>query len=381
MADRILTTHGGRLQRPEALTDAMNDDPKGRPSDDAAFANALRESVADTVREQRRDGVDIVNDGEFGKISWNAYLAGRLGGFERVGPPRSPMAGRDREAFPGFYREELPPERRYYRSPGRDDSSGPTWVCTGPVTYVGGDALREDVDNLTAALSDSDAPAGFMTSTAPGSVTWANRHYGSDVDYLTALADAMRVEYRTITDAGLTVQIDDPLLPTVWDRLAPGSDIEQYYEHCELRIDALNRALEGVPTEQVRLHICWGSWHGPHSTDVELRTVVPLLRKMNVGAYVFEAGNVRHEHEWDVWKDVDLGDTRLVPGVVSHATNVIEHPELVARRLLQFATVVDKERLIAGTDCGLGYRVHPEIAAAKLRVLAEGARRASDQLW
>ena len=219
-----------------------------------------------------------------------------------------------------------------------------------------------------------------MPSTSPGSVRWANQFYASDDEYLFALADALREEYQAIVDSGLVLQIDDPLLPTVWDQMLPDVDEGAYQQACETRVEAVNRALRGIPRERVRLHVCWGSWHGPHASDVPLKTLMPLLRRLDVGAFVVEAGNVRHQHEWETWRELD-DDRLVIPGVVSHATDTIEHPELVAFRIRQFADVVGRERVIAGTDCGLGYRVHPQIGWAKLRALAEGARLASTALW
>ena len=367
----------------------MSGHERGRPVDDE-FERLLRDCVHGVVRRQAEAGIDVVGDGEFGKIAWVIYLSARLGGFERVDGEqthtRSPLpTSEDRRDFAEFYAWATSDSAMlYHSSPG----PMPAYECTAPVEYIGHKALEQDLSALVDALDDAPGVTeAFMPATSPGSVTFRNRYYESDQDYLFALADALNTEYRAIVDAGVILQIDDPVLPTMWDSLRPDGqrvypDERSYLAAGELRVAAVNRALRGIPRDRVRYHICWGSWHGPHSGDVPLGVVLPLLRRLDVGGFVFEAANVRHEHEWDVWKQLGDGDDRiLVPGVVSHATDLIEHPELVARRIKQFASVVGKERVIAGTDCGLGYRVHPQIAWGKLAALAEGARLASAELW
>jgi 5-methyltetrahydropteroyltriglutamate--homocysteine methyltransferase len=254
---------------------------------------------------------------------------------------------------------------------------------TSPITYKGQTALQTDILNLRAALQASGAAEGFMTAVAPGSFgREQNRYYASQEEFLYAIADAMRTEYRAIVDAGFVLQIDDPGMAENWDAMDASVTLEQYREYARLCIAALNHALEGIPEDRVRYHMCWGSWHGPHLTDIPLRDIVDLLLTVRAGAFSVEAGNVRHEHEWKVWRDVKLPPGKiLIPGVVSHATNVVEHPELVADRIVQYAQLVGRENVIAGTDCGLGGRIHPSLAWAKLRVLAEGAELASHQLW
>jgi 5-methyltetrahydropteroyltriglutamate--homocysteine methyltransferase len=379
MPDRLRVTHTGRLERPDALTNRMAKESHGRPSD-PEFARMLRDSVADVVQRQVDTGIDIVGDGEFGKLSWSSYLSMRLGGLEQLATPRVyGMTVKDRQDFADYYRDTTTSGARYFKSP--TGSEYKDFAFTGPITYVGGDALREDIANLKAAMAKAGATEGFMPSTAPGSLVYENRYYKTEQEFLFALADAVRQEYRAIVDAGLVLHIDDPVITTIWDRFY-NQPPQTLVAMAEARIEALNHALMGIDPGRVRLHVCWGSWHGPHSSDVPLDTLLPVLLKANVGAYVLEAGNARHEHEWQVWKTTRLPEGRvLIPGVVSHTTDTLEHPELVAWRLSLFADVVGRDNVIAGTDCGLGYRVHDQIAWAKLRALVEGAAIASKRLW
>jgi 5-methyltetrahydropteroyltriglutamate--homocysteine methyltransferase len=254
--------------------------------------------------------------------------------------------------------------------------------CVGPISYTGHEALRTDIDNLTAAVAGHDVTEVFMPSTTPATYG-RNEHYASEDDFLTAVADAMREEYHAIVDAGFVLQIDDPALVDIYDWwFSMNDDIAGYRKWAAFQVEAVNHALQGIPEDRVRFHICWGSWHGPHKGDVELKDVIDLLLKVKAQGYSVEAGNVRHEHEWKVWQDTRLPDGKVViPGVVSHATNVLEHPQLVADRIVRFARAVGRENVIASTDCGLGGRVHPQIAWAKLGALAEGARLATRQLW
>ena len=263
----------------------------------------------------------------------------------------------------------------------RGPTTGP--VCVGPLTYTGHDAIKADIANFKAALQAAGIEEGFMTAVAPGSAyRIPNNYYKSDEEFLYACAEAMREEYKAILDAGLVLQLDDPATATGWDMIDPEPSVEDYKKFTMVRVEALNHALRGLPQERIRFHLCWGSWHGPHTTDIPMRDIVEVMLAVNAGAYSFEAGNVRHEHEWRVWQDVKLPDGKIIlPGVVSHATNVVEHPELVADRILRFANLVGRERVIASTDCGLGGRVHPDIAWAKLEALAQGAALASRQLW
>jgi 5-methyltetrahydropteroyltriglutamate--homocysteine methyltransferase len=256
-------------------------------------------------------------------------------------------------------------------------------VCRGPITYTGGEAIRADIAHMKAALGAAGVVEGFMTSIAPGSASRiGNEHYKTEEELIYACAEAMREEYRSILDAGLVLQLDDPAIAENWDMINPAPTVDEYRALSMVRVEALNHALRGLPQERIRFHLCWGSWHGPHVTDIPLRDIVDVMLAVNCRAYSFEAGNVRHEHEWKVWQDVKLPAGKvLIPGVVSHATNVVEHPELVADRITRFANLVGPERVIAGTDCGLGGRIHPDIAWAKLETLAQGAALASRQLY
>jgi 5-methyltetrahydropteroyltriglutamate--homocysteine methyltransferase len=395
-ADGILTSHAGSLPRPDELREAWS-----RPTEDrkkeAELQTLLRKSVVDVVAEQKKLGVDIPNDGEFGKpmrsksdlAAWGTYIFGRLSGFgpTPVGTeaPDKAVSGQptrivglrwEQREFPGFYAEYI---SGIARPGGR-----PT--CLAPLVYTGGEALHRDLSNLAAAVEPAGVKEAFVTSIAVGSLEMfcrgQNRYYPSAEKFLEAIASALRLEYRAIVDAGFVLQLDDPGLPDTWDMLEPQPSIQDYKRYAMLRVDALNHALEGIPEGRVRYHICWGSWHGPHTTDIPLRDIVDVMLRVKAQAYSVEAGNVRHEHEYKLWREVRLPDGKiLIPGVVSHATNVVEHPELVADRILNYANAVGRENVIAGTDCGLGGRVHPEIAWAKLKALGEGARRASTMLW
>ena len=397
---RILTSHVGSLPRPEAVIEATRARDAGETRDDAAFQATLRAAVTDVVRHQRELGIDVPNDGEFGKSvthrvhygAWWSYAFQRWGGIEFGAPgpygrtARRSRPGeivltsqddrRDRQLFAAAYRD---PESGI--SMGPRPSTGP--VCVAPLTYTGHAALAADIAHLKAALSAAGVEEGFMTAVAPGSAyRIGNAHYRDDEEFLYACAEVMREEYRAIVEAGLVLQLDDPATATGWDMITPEPSLEEYRKFTMVRIEALNHALRGLPPERIRYHLCWGSWHGPHVTDIPLRDIVEVMLAVNAGGYSFEAGNVRHEHEWKVWQDVKLPDDKiLLPGVVSHATNVVEHPELVAERILRFAKLVGRERIIASTDCGLGGRVHPQIAWAKLETLAQGATLASRQLW
>jgi 5-methyltetrahydropteroyltriglutamate--homocysteine methyltransferase len=382
---RILTTHAGSLPRPTELDDAL----ERRGSDKHAYAEILRRSVVDVVRQQGSVGVDVVNDGEFGKSGWTAYLTERLGGFEaRLMPPGKSLlaAGQDRAAFAEFYEEATRQQTLWYLPDSRLRTPPPPtqWVCTAPITYTGQAVLQRDIDNFRAALAGVEAAEAFMPVAAPASVEpgRVNEHYASEEAYVFALAEALRIEYEAIVEAGFLLQVDDAWITALWDRMLPDVDVERYGQHCALRIEALNHALRNIPEERVRYHICWGSWHGPHSTDIPLKEIVHLMLRVKAGAYVIEAANARHEHEYHLWEEVKLPEGKvLIPGVVSHATNVLEHPELVAERIVRFAERVGRENVLAGTDCGLGGRIHPQLAWAKLDVMAEGARLATSRLW
>jgi 5-methyltetrahydropteroyltriglutamate--homocysteine methyltransferase len=390
--DRILTTHAGSLPRPDALREAWS---KSGVSD-AAIDALLKRAVADVVKMQGETGIDVPNDGEFGKpmrassdlAAWGTYIFGRLAGF---GPTPSGAAAPDRVA-PGQTmriageRWEQREFADFYRGDAAVPSTASRPACIAPIAYTGETALRRDLANLKAATEAAGVNEAFVTSIAVGSLEMfcrgQNAHYRSAEDFLEAIGKALSVEYRAIVEAGFLLQLDDPGLPDTWDMLDPHPTLEDYKRYALLRIETLNTALAGIPEDRVRYHICWGSWHGPHTADLPLKDIVDVMLRVKAQAYSLEAGNVRHEHEFKLWQGVKLPAGKiLIPGVVSHATNVVEHPELVADRLLNYARVVGRENVIAGTDCGLGGRVHPQIAAAKLKVLVEGARLASDALW
>ncbi len=382
--DRILTTHVGSLIRPPELVSFLRAKQRHEPYDEAAYASCLRESVATIVREQAEVGIDVVSDGEFGKsISWSQYVLERLSGFESRPPSggRDPYAyGADRDRFKEFYAE----------LDARDGGArGGDAVCVGPITYTGQAAVQRDIDNFKAALAAVNVEEGFLPVAAPASAIpdRKNEYYGSEEEMVRAIAEAMRTEYKAIVDAGLLVQVDDARAAVTYDRQVPPKTFAEYRDWVAMHMDALNHALEGIPEDRVRYHVCWGSWPGPHTTDVPLKDIVDLILRVKAGAYVIEGANPRHEHEWEVWKSVKLPKGRvLIPGVISHATNVVEHPELVAQRLVRYANAVGRENVIAGTDCGFAQgpfmrRVHPSIMWAKLEALVAGARIATRELF
>jgi 5-methyltetrahydropteroyltriglutamate--homocysteine methyltransferase len=354
--------------------------------------------VGEVVVAQRKTGIDIPNDGEFGKPmraasdrgAWGNYIFDRVSGFgpttpESVAPdtaaPGAPMrivgVRWEQREFAEFYADT---------GLGAPSTAASRPTCNGPVVYTAQETLRRDLANLKAAVDGAGVEEAFVSSIAPGSLEMfcraQNSHYPTAEAFLEAIAAAMREEYRAITDAGFILQLDDPGLANPWDMLDPRPSLEAYKRYALVRVEILNHALEGIREERVRYHICWGSWHGPHTTDIPLRDIVDVMLRVKAGAYLVEAGNARHEHEYKVWRHVKLPAGKiLIPGVVSHATNVVEHPELVADRILAFANVVGRDNIIAGTDCGLGGRVHPQIAWAKLRALCEGAALGSKKLW
>ena len=395
--ERTLTTHAGSLPRPEELIGLYAEKMDGNLRDSEALDACLRASVSTVLADQVNAGIDIVNDGEFGKptraatnnAAWGSYIYGRISGFgpaipgqetpkENPTPPAKIVSIRhEQREFAEYYQETAPGS--VTSPPGRS-------MCIGPIEYTGHAALKADLDNLKAAVVQSGVEEAFVSSIAPGSIEvfsrGQNAYYGTTEEFLAAISRAMQEEYRAIVEAGFILQIDDPGLPDAWDMLEPLPTVEEYRRFALLRVEALNAALESIPEDRVRYHMCWGSWHGPHTTDIPLRDVVDVMLQVKAEAYSIEAANVRHEHEWKVWQDVKLPDGKiLIPGVVSHATNVVEHPELVADRIIRYAQHVGRENVIAGTDCGLGGRVHPSIAWAKLRVLSEGASLATSALW
>ena len=403
--DRILTTHVGSLIRPADLVPFVRAVEHGEPYDESAFAAVLRAAVADVVRRQAEVGIDIVDDGEMGKVSWITYLYDRVSGIEaRI----VPLGGKnilpptlDREAFGEYYEghdiaqarevvDETSDAEHAEGAAGGTESGGvgKLWVCTGPIRYDG-TALEIDIANLKAGLEGVDVVDAFLPVVAPASVYWLeNEYYDSDEEFVFAVADALHEEYARIVDAGFILQVDDAVL---WHKYGTmrllGQTATDYRNWAEPRIEALNRALAGIPPERVRYHVCCGSWHGAHTHDPLLADVIDLVLKVNAHGYLIEQGNARHEHEWEMWETVDLPDEKiLIPGVVTHHTQMVEHPELVAQRLVRLANLVGRERVIAGTDCGFAQgaftrRVPVWTQWAKLQALAEGARIASRQLW
>ena len=386
--NRILTTHVGSLIRRADLLDFVRARQEGRTIDEQAYDKCLKDCVAEVVQRQVQAGIDVVDDGEFGKsTSWSLYALDRLSGFERrpIKPGADPFArGADRERFRDFYNElESPNDRTWSRVTTHDV------VCVAPIQYTGLGELQRDIENFKAALRDAKVEEAFLPVVAPSSAIpdRKNEYYRNDDELVVALAEALRTEYKTIVDSGILLQVDDARAAVTYDRMVPPGSFEDYHRWLSRHVDVLNHALEGIPEERIRYHVCWGSWPGPHTTDVPLKKIVDLILKVRAGTYLIEAANPRHEHEWRVWKDVKLPDGKiLAPGVVSHGTNVVEHPELIAERIVRFAGVVGRENVIASTDCGFAQeqfnrRVHFTIMWAKLEAMAEGARIASQELW
>jgi 5-methyltetrahydropteroyltriglutamate--homocysteine methyltransferase len=370
---KILTTHVGSL--PFLSLD------KGVAVGDQSH---LADDVAAIVARQREIGIDIINEGEYAKGGdWLRYMQNRFGGFTEIAVgDEKPLIerGQDREQFADFYKYATERGTLFYSPGAQIAKKRPVHACTGPVTYVGQAELKTEID-VTLAVAGTDNV--FLTSTAPGSleVYRRNRHYRNDEEYVFALAEAMRVEYEAIAAAGLILQVDDAWLPALWDRIGMDMGLSAFRARCALRIEALNHALRNIPENRVRYHLCWGSWHGPHAFDLELERIVDLVLKVKAQAFLIEGANARHEHEVAVWDRVKLPDGKiLIPGVVTHSTDVVEHPELVSQRLQRYARRVGKENVIAGADCGFGGRSHPQIAWAKLRAMVEGAALASKAL-
>jgi 5-methyltetrahydropteroyltriglutamate--homocysteine methyltransferase len=381
---RILTTHVGSLIRPDDLLTYIEPLQAGQPYDEAGYADCLKSSVAGIVAEQKAAGIDIPSDGEFGKsISWSQYALERLSGFEKRKMPADENTfaqGADRERFAEFY-EELDGKQKF--------ATINQAVCVGPIEYIGIADVERDVVNMKAALDQAGVTEGFLPVAAPSSVIpdRINEFYATEDDCLEAIGNAMKVEYNTIVDSGLLLQLDDARATVTYDRMVPPSTFQEYRDWVAKHVEVLNFALEGIPAEKIRYHVCWGSWPGPHTTDVALKDIVDLILQVNAGAYVIEGANARHEHEWKVWGDAGLPDDKvLIHGVISHTTNVVEHPELVAERIVRIANLIGRERVIAGTDCGFAQgpfyrRVHPSVMWAKFEALVEGAKIASDELW
>ncbi|MAF50408.1 MAG: cobalamin-independent methionine synthase II family protein [Rhodospirillales bacterium] len=408
--DRIFTTHVGSLVRPPQIRVIMEAKETAASYDEGAFQIVLQDEVKKVVRRQAEIGIDVISDGEYGKAGWFRYLSERLGGLVQ----RETMSGekvrtpfdiaREASVFPDFYTayfpmmyyDWLPPDQTKTpigRAPagGPDKSDGKTmvWDCTGPITYQGLAQMNQDIENFQAALNEVEVAEAFMPVAAPMSARglWLNSYYSSESEVVVALADALKEEYKAIIDAGFLLQLDDAFLAHEYDRLLAEMSEPDVRKHCEMCIDLLNYALEGIPAEKVRYHVCWGSWNAPHTTDIPLSKLVDFILKVNAGAYALEGANPRHEHEWQVWKDVKFPEGKiLIPGVITHSTNVVEHPELIAMRIADYASVVGKENVIASSDCGFAQsynvvRTHPDVQWAKLSSLVEGAKLASQQLW
>jgi 5-methyltetrahydropteroyltriglutamate--homocysteine methyltransferase len=368
--DRILTTHVGSIVRPQALVDLPATEKD----------EALPAFVKDVVRKQADAGLDVVNDGEFGKSSWSNYVLARMTGFEARPGSFAPAIwlGRDRVRFAEFMAKEFP----------RGVQGSPAEACVGPIAYQDRTAIRRDIENLKAAIAEVKAQDGFLTTVAPASVGYDvfQEHYTSEREYIFAIADALREEYLAVYESGLVLQVDDAVLANMYDELVQRSPAE-YRKWADLRIEALNHALAGIPADRVRYHVCFGSWHVPHVADAPLEAVIDLILQVNAGAYLIEAANVRHEHEWRVWEKTRLPAGKiLMPGVITHHTTTVEHPRLVADRIVRFAKLLGRENVIASTDCGFAQsehlaRVHPQVMWAKFESLSEGARLASAELW
>jgi 5-methyltetrahydropteroyltriglutamate--homocysteine methyltransferase len=387
---RILTTHTGSLPRPPDLVAALNRKELGEGYDRAAFDTRVRRAIDEIVRQQADTGIDIVDDGEHSKVNWMAYARARLSGLDEIdSPPTFRGPTRDSQAFPGTYEDmRVMLAGRSGALVAKRTVRPKAQVCSGPIKYVGHDELKADIENLKASLKGVKVEDAFVTAISPSNLElyYENRYYKTGEEYLEALAEAMRVEYLAITEAGFLLQIDDPRMATHYNR-ATDASIDDCRKFIALRVEAVNHALRGIPADRVRFHTCYSVNIAPRVHDFELRHFVDLMLQVNANAYLIEAANPRHEHEWQLWQEVKLPDDKvLVPGVVSHCLHLVEHPELVAQRIARFADVVGRERVIAGTDCGFGTsgagdEVHPEVAWAKLRSLVEGARLASGRLW
>jgi len=377
---RFLTTHTGSLIRPETLV------KEPAPDADAAtrerYERDLNAAVADVVARQADTGLDVLNDGEFGKSGWSGYALARVTGFEVRPDQLKPLdwLGRDRERFPGFFTNnpELPAAL----------TGAPSQVCVGPIAYTGTDLVKRDLANLKAAAAAHPERELFFTSVAPASTAYSgvNEYYKTDEEYVYAIADAMRQEYLAVHEAGLILQVDDAVLANMYDHLSQQGE-GAYERWARVRVEALNHALAGIPEDRVRYHICFGSWHVPHVADAPLDAIVDLILSVNAGAYSVEAANPRHEWEWEVWERTKVPDGKiLIPGVISHHMTTVEHPRLVAQRLERFARILGPENVIGGADCGFAQsshvqRTHPEVMWAKFGSLVAGAQIASQRIW
>ena len=377
--DRILVTHVGSLARPKDLMEMLMARNDGKPFDRDALAKRTREAVAEVVEKQIQCGVDVVNDGELGKSNFSRYTRERLGGFverpARADFKPTSIFGRDMIEF-----------TEYFNRGGRTSIGhhARVFYCVEPLKYVGQDEVKTDVDNLKSALQGKQYAEAFLPAVAPGTLEhWMkNEFYRTDEEYLFAIAEAMHEEYKAIIDADFVLQIDDPDLADAW-QMHPEMSLADYHKYQELRIDALNHGLRDLPIDRIRFHVCWGSYHGPHKYDIPLQAIIDLILKVKAGAYSIEASNPCHDHEWRVWEETRLPvGMILIPGVIGHYSDFIEHPQAIADRLVRYAKIVGRENVIAGTDCGIGSRVgHPQVGWAKFQAMAEGARIATKELW
>jgi 5-methyltetrahydropteroyltriglutamate--homocysteine methyltransferase len=409
MANRILTTHVGSLPRPAKLLEFSQQRTLGGKFDDAAFERELKDATIDVVRHQKEVGVDLSNDGELGHTmgwaydygSWWSYVIRRLAGVEVLktglwfttlsAHTKTPMAPKDFVVGNWGERRDMAKFQEAYMDPHSGCGLPEQFmtehspVVKGPIKYKGQELIQRDIANLKAGLKAAGigTEGAWMNSIAPASCArMPNEHYKSEEELLYACADAMHEEYKAIIDAGLSVQLDDPAIGENWDQQKNEPSVEGYRRYTKMCIDALNHSIKGLPANKIRFHLCWGSWHGPHTTDIPMKHLIDLMLAVNCDYYSFESANARHEHEWKLWKNIKLpAGKKILPGIVSHSTNLIEDPELVADRIIRFAEAVGPENVIASTDCGLGGRVHPQIAWAKLKALSEGAALASKQLW
>jgi 5-methyltetrahydropteroyltriglutamate--homocysteine methyltransferase len=383
--ERILTTHVGSLPRPPDLLEMIQAKEQGRPIDAEAFAARVKSAVAEAVRKQAEAGIDIAADGEMGRFGFIPYVNERLTGLEARSNPRSEgtwARSREHLAFPEYYAWAA-------QMPGAAGGAQRTqWVCTGPIAYKGQEALKRDINNLKAALAQVRHEEAFMPAVSPAQLAGRNRneYYKTEEEFRIAIADALREEYKAIVDAGLVLQIDDPQLASHYTT-HPELDIAQCRNVASATVELLNHALAGIPAERVRYHTCYGINMGPRVHDLELKHIIDIMLRINAGAFSFEAGNPRHEHEWKVWETAKLPQGKvLIPGVITHGSNFVEHPEAVAQRIGRFAEAVGRENVIAGADCGFASfsttcEVHPTVVWAKLAALGEGARLASRELW
>lgn len=378
--ERILTTHVGSLARPADLLDQMKKKISGAPHDAEAYARRVRSAVAETVRQQIATGIDVVTDGEQSKPGFFTYISERLAGFESKPDARFTLFADEVAAFPEYYAQ-------YFSQAMLGGSVAPVvpLVCTGPVSYRGREAVQKDIDNLKAALEGAKYEDVFMPAVAPSGVG-LNEYYRTEEEYLYAVAEAMHTEYQAIVDAGFLLQIDDPFLTDIYSDST--LDSAEKRKKAAMYVEALNHSLRGIPVEQVRFHTCYGINEGPRVHDAALKDVVDAMLQVNAGAYSFEAANVRHEHEYHLWETVQLPEGKaLIPGVITHASNIVEHPEFIAERIVRYAKLVGRENVIAGADCGFSSQatyhpeVHPTVVWAKFQAMAEGARLATAQLW